>query len=163
LPTLNLDKGLYFKSSGGDPVLVNPGEYVVEAAEKGIQLMPTTGEGKGIVIEAGQTAVEEGLVLSTGNANPDLQHLMVVMPDGIVFETVGSHTGIWPRGFWKKLPKGKCKPWQKCNLKKPISGKSLKDFQKAEHLAATAKTLCKPIKDPQLRGACVRKISSELM
>lgn len=49
MPTLNLDKGIYFKSSGGDPVLVNPGEYVVEAAEKGIQLMPTTGEGKDIV------------------------------------------------------------------------------------------------------------------
>jgi hypothetical protein len=183
LPLLNLEKGLYFKASGGDPVLVNPGEYVVEVAEQGIQLMPTTEEGKSFVIEAEKTAVEESLVLSTANANPDLQNFMVVMPDGIVYETVGSYTGIWPRGGEyapirraQNKPRGKCDTTRKKCAKfpkinqgrpVPVSSKSLKDFHKADHLAATvaatAETLCKPIKDTHVRGECVSSISRSLM
>jgi hypothetical protein len=181
LPTLNLEKGLYFKSSGGDPVLVNPGEYVVDAAEQGIQLMPTTEEGKSFVIEAEKTAVEESLVLSTANANPDLQNFMVVMPNGIVYETVGSHTGIWPRGWGKirravKRPRGKCdstrkkcKRISKPNRFKhkgkpaPVSSKSLKDFYTADELTATAETICKRIKDTHVRKSCVFYTSRSLM
>ena len=166
LPTLNIEKGVYFKSNGDDPVLVDPGEYVVEAAEQGLQLIPTTGEEISILIEAEKTAVEESLVFSTANPNPDLQHVVVVMPDGIVYETVGSQTGIWPRGFlqkWRQSRKGRCPPNARCKPLKPKGSKSLTDFHKAEHLKTTAKTLCQPIKDPKLKRTCENKITLALV
>ena len=162
LPTLNLEKGLYFKSSGGDPVLVNPGEYVVDSTEQGIQLMSTTEEGKSFVIEAEKTAVEEGLVLSTANANSDLEHLMVVMPDGIVYETVASSTGIWPRGkqsSWVKSRKFKKYKGRRA----PVSSKSLQDFYTPDQLTATAERICKRIKDTHVRKQCVFYTSRSLM
>ena len=169
LPMVNLSQKFYFKDLQGEPVLVNSGEYVVDAAENGIQLTPITGQGNAIVIEAERTVVQESLVLSTINRNPDLQSFMVVMPGGIIYEAVGSSTGIWTRGLLGKIrqaknrQRGECPRTARCKRPSRKGAKTLGNFHKAEHLKATATTLCRPIKGSPLQKVCEENVGRALL
>ena len=123
---LELDRTTYFQQSGGQPIQFSPGTYEVEGTESGMRIISTTKDAKEVFVEADKMEITETVLFPTTDENPDLTHLILLMPDGTAYETVGSHTGVWPRGLMTKIRQAqgkhknhKCPPNAKCALKKP--------------------------------------------
>ena len=102
-PTLTLDAPVYFLTADGSSIHLDPGSYQIEPAEEWLRIIPYKGTlHDSVLLEAHLGIHEEDLQESEVHAflmeGEDLMHLVLLVPGGNVWETVGSVSGIWPRG-----------------------------------------------------------------
>ena len=106
---VEFDQPVHFTDPNGNPVVVQPGTYTAEAADKSIRLLSGTDTSKIIVIEAQQgtndTELEDFLALSFPGTTPkelDSHYVMLLLPTGQSLEATGSYSGIHTRNWLKK-------------------------------------------------------------
>ena len=97
--TVTLGKAGHFLSTDGSDVLIQPGTYIVEAAEEWLRVIP--GERREAwLLEATHTKHEETLDAPVAFSMPgenDQQHMMLLLPDGTGLESIGSISGVRSR------------------------------------------------------------------
>ena len=105
LPAIQLDSAVHFLTPGGEDVLLHPGAYEVEATDTGLKLL-RAGEARTNVILLEATVGDHEKTLKEPVAhvkvdpdNPDLFHMALLLQDGTGLETVGTVSGIRPRGL----------------------------------------------------------------
>ncbi|MGB0911359.1 MAG: hypothetical protein ACPGYT_13435 [Nitrospirales bacterium] len=104
--TVEIEKAIYFKTIGGDPKVVQPGEYQVAMADSGLELTPADGKGEATTIEAESLGTSAAVLLPEFNENADLELLMLGTAGGQSVVALGSHSGTFPRGLWGKIKGG---------------------------------------------------------
>ncbi|MDP1770393.1 MAG: PAN domain-containing protein [Nitrospirota bacterium] len=101
LTTVRLDRPLHFATPSGDPLLLTPGDYVVEVlGTQGLQLRRK--DQPPLVISATADRHEEELespfaLAVADESAPTLTHLLLLLPDGRTFQSTGSDDGVMPR------------------------------------------------------------------
>jgi hypothetical protein len=107
--TVNFEKAVYFKTSGGDPKILKPGDYEVGVADDGIVLTPVGGKPENaITIEPESLGTSAAVVLPELDGNPNLKLLVLATVGGQSLIAVGSEDGTFPRG-WRSWAKKKAK------------------------------------------------------
>jgi len=107
--TVNFEKAVYFKTAGGDPKILKPGDYEVGLADDGIVLTPVGGNPENaITIEPESLGTSAAVVLPDLDGNPNLKLLVLATVGGQSLIAVGSEDGTFPRG-WKSWAKKKAK------------------------------------------------------
>ena len=108
--TVNFEKSLYFKTVGGEPKILKPGDYEVGLADDGMVLTLVGGKPEdAITIESESLGTSAAVALPEFNGNPNLELLMLATVGGQSIIAVGSEDGTFPRGLggWiKKKAKG---------------------------------------------------------
>ena len=105
--TLEIDEAIYFKTVGGDPKAVQPGSYEVTQDDDGLILSPVGAtKGEVVHVEPESLGTSAAVMLPDFNDNPDLELLMLGTAGGQSLVAIGSHSGTFPRGFFKKLGRG---------------------------------------------------------
>lgn len=101
LTTVTLDRPLHFATPSGDPLLLTPGDYVVEAlGAQGLQLRSKDQPPLVISATAGrhEEELESPFALAVADESaPPLTHLLLLLPDGRTFQSTGSDDGVMPR------------------------------------------------------------------
>ena len=103
--TLTLDQAVHFIAADGSDVLVQPGTYQLEVAEKWLRLIP--GERRdALLLEAQQYQHEE--ILDTPKSvieekEEDAHRLMLLLPGGKALEAIGSVSGVRSRAVRRPL------------------------------------------------------------
>ncbi|MEO5955056.1 MAG: PAN domain-containing protein [Nitrospiraceae bacterium] len=101
LTTVRLERPLHFPTPSGDPILLPPGEYVVESQEsQALQLKATNRTAVVISATTGrhEEELEQPLALAVPDeAAPPLTHLLLLLPDGRTFQSTGSADGVMSR------------------------------------------------------------------
>ncbi|MCA9473645.1 MAG: hypothetical protein MRJ96_08675 [Nitrospirales bacterium] len=99
---IELDKTVYFQSPNGEPVMVVPGTYAVEAADDVLKLTSSSeANGKPVTIHAEAATHEESIAdsESLSMSGEDDDHLVTLLkPDGKVLQATGSYSGVTMRG-----------------------------------------------------------------
>lgn len=107
--TVNLEKALYFKTAGGDPKIIKPGDYEVGLADDGMVLAPVGGKPEdAVTIEPESLGTSAALIIPEMNDNPNFQALVVATVGGQSLIAIGSQDGTFTRG-WKNWAKKKAK------------------------------------------------------
>ncbi len=107
--TVNFEKAVYFKTAGGDPKILKPGDYEVGLADDGIVLTPVGGKPENaITIEPESLGTSAAVVLPELDGNPNLKLLVLATVGGQSLIAVGSEDGTFPRG-WRSWAKKKAK------------------------------------------------------
>jgi parallel beta-helix repeat protein len=103
--TVTLDQPVHFLTPGGEDVLLEPGAYEVEATDTGLKVL-RAGEARTDVILLEATVGDHEKVLNEPVAhvkvdaeNPDFYHMALLLQDGTGLETIGTKSGIRPRGL----------------------------------------------------------------
>ena len=99
--TIELETAVYFLSPGGDVVLVKPGTYEAEAAERWLRLIsPGTERHQALLLAAESVIHTEPLnaprALSLGGKH-DIHMVALFLPDGSGLWVMGSYSGIQTR------------------------------------------------------------------
>jgi hypothetical protein len=106
---VSLEKAVYFKTAGGDPKILKPGDYEVGVADDGIVLTPVGGKpDNAITIEPESLGTSAAVVLPELDGNPNLKLLVLATVGGQSLIAVGSEDGTFPRG-WRSWAKKKAK------------------------------------------------------
>ena len=97
--TITLEQAGHFLSTDGSDVFIQPGTYVIEAAEEWLRVIP--GERREAwLLEAIRTKHEESLdvpiAFSTTGEN-DQHHMVLLLPGGTGLESIGSISGVRSR------------------------------------------------------------------
>ncbi len=105
--TVTLDRSMHFTSPEGNDIEVPAGTYQVEAAgELHLRLSPAVG-GVSLFIQAWPTthteAVESPVVLAVA-VDEDRIHLVLLLPDQIALDALGSASAVRPRAALSPLP-----------------------------------------------------------
>ena len=119
--TVNFAKAVYFKTSGGDPKILKPGDYEVGLADAGIVLTPVGANPENaITIEPESLGTSAAVVLPDLDGNSNLKLLVLATIGGQSLIAVGSEDGTFPRGWkkWKKKAKGAVKRAKKVAKKR---------------------------------------------
>lgn len=100
--TITLDRGIHLFQTDGADVLVSPGTYSVEAAGADALRLVSAESHRDILLRAVPTGhderVAEPRALSIPDEQePDLIHLVLLLPDGKALDAVGSYSGIRTR------------------------------------------------------------------
>lgn len=100
--TIVLDRPMHFTGSDSQDLVVEPGEYRVEAQESQLRLTPADGKAS-LLIQASPTTHEETVsapvvMVITEEGNDDQAHLVLLLPEHTGLEAVGSLNGITSRG-----------------------------------------------------------------
>ncbi len=101
LSTVRLERPLYFPTPAGDPILLPPGEYVVEA--HGLRELQVSAKDRiPLVVSAVPDKHEEELerpfALSVpDDSAPSMTHLLLLLPDGRTLQSTGSVDGVMSR------------------------------------------------------------------
>lgn len=127
-------KQVHFIAPDGNPVVVQPGSYMAEAASPWIRLLPSQDAQKALLIKAQQgthdTGIEHLLALSLPGGTLqelDLHQVILLLPSGQSLEADGSYSGIQERGSGKV--RGKFRFMKRNNFLKKI-GNSYKRIKK---------------------------------
>jgi hypothetical protein len=108
--TVNFEKSLYFKTAGGEPKILKPGDYEVGFADDGMVLTPVGGKPEdAITIESESLGTSAAVALPEFDGNPNLELLVLATVGGQSIIAIGSQDGTFPRGlgsFVKKLGGG---------------------------------------------------------
>ncbi|MEX2494293.1 MAG: hypothetical protein WD425_21345 [Nitrospirales bacterium] len=115
--TVDFPAALHFLNPAGDDIEVGPGIYQVEATESWLKLVPE-GEARSaaVLLDATQgnhveTLTEPVVRAAADTENLDVFHVAMLLQDGTGLESVGTKSGIRPRGlnlaFVSKLSKAK--------------------------------------------------------
>lgn len=101
LTTVRFERPFYFPTPAGDPILIPPGDYVVEA--QGTQELQLSAQDRTPVLLSAMPGRHEeeldrsfALVVPDATA-PQLTHLVLALPDGRSFQSTGSADGVMPR------------------------------------------------------------------
>jgi hypothetical protein len=106
---VNFKKTLYFKTAGGEPKILKPGDYEVGLADDGIVLSPVGGKAEdSITVEPESLGTSAALTIPDMNDDPNFQALVLATVGGQSLIAVGSQDGTFPRG-WKSWSKKKYK------------------------------------------------------
>jgi hypothetical protein len=106
---VNFEKTLYFKTAGGEPKILKPGDYEVGLADDGIVLSPVGGKAEdSITVEPESLGTSAALTIPDMNDDPNFQALVLATVGGQSLIAVGSQDGTFPRG-WKSWSKKKYK------------------------------------------------------
>ena len=98
--TVEFDKAIYFKTTGGEPKAIQPGEYEVALSGDAVHLTPMTGKGETISVEPEALGTSAAVVLPSINDNPNHELLMIGTVGGQSLVALGSHDGTFPRGWF---------------------------------------------------------------
>ncbi|MCA9472748.1 MAG: hypothetical protein MRJ96_08795 [Nitrospirales bacterium] len=102
--TVRFEKATYFKTIGGAPKSIQPGEYEVALTDDGLILTPSGDtEGEAMTVESEALGTSTATIIPEFGDNPDLELLMIATAGGQSIAAVGSHTGTFPRGFGSLL------------------------------------------------------------
>ncbi len=105
--TLELEEAIYFKTVGGDPQAVQPGLYEVTKDARGLFLTHTGDSNRRpIHIETEAMGTSAAVMMPEFNDNQDLELLMLATANGQSLMAIGSHSGTFPRGLFKKFKRG---------------------------------------------------------
>ena len=108
--TVSFVKALYFKTTGGEPKILKPGDYEVGLAEDGIVLTQVGGKPEdAITIEPESLGTSAAVILPELDGNTNLELLVLATVGGQSLIAIGSEDGTFPRGLgsWvKKKAKG---------------------------------------------------------
>ena len=104
--TVEFEKAIYFKTPGGEPTAVQPGEYEIALADEAVLLTPTDGKSDAITIEPEALGTSAAVVLPGLDDNPNHELLMIGTVGGQSLVALGSHDGTFPRGLFGKLKSG---------------------------------------------------------
>ncbi len=106
--TVSFDQATYFKTIGGDPKVLQPGDYEVALLDNGLILTPSgDAEGEAVTVESEALGTSTATIVPDFTDNPDLQLLMVATAGGQSIAAIGSHSGTFPRGLRSWLNKKK--------------------------------------------------------
>ena len=102
--TVTLDQPVHFTTAEGSNVVLEAGEYEVDAADSWIRVTPSEGQAVDALLLDAQVAKHEEalktpLGVSAQGESPDTHHLALLLPDGKRLEAVGSYSGIRSRGL----------------------------------------------------------------
>jgi hypothetical protein len=102
--TITLDQPVHFTTAEGSDVVLDAGDYEMDAADEWLRVMPSEGQAvDALLLEAQVARHEEALKAPLGvsaqGESPDTHHLALLLPDGKRLEAVGSYSGIRSRGF----------------------------------------------------------------
>ena len=102
--TVTLDQPVHFTTAEGSDVVLDAGDYEVDAADEWLRVTPSEGEAvDALLLEAQVARHEEALKAPLGvsaqGESPDTHHLALLLPDGQRLEAVGSYSGIRSRGL----------------------------------------------------------------
>lgn len=103
--SLVFEKPIHFKTLGGNPKVIQPGEYHVSLLEGGVQLSPAKGKGEPIVVATESMGTSAAVLLPEFDANPDLEALMIATATGQSLVAIGSYSGAFPRGLFSAVRK----------------------------------------------------------
>ena len=102
--TVTLEQPVHFTTAEGSDVVLDAGSYAVEAAEEWLRVIP--GERREAwLLEAIHTTHEEPLDAPEAFATHeegDQQHIVLLLPGGIGFESIGSVSGIRSRAVTRQ-------------------------------------------------------------
>jgi hypothetical protein len=102
LSSVSLEEALIFSAPNGGPVNLSPGTYAIGVTEEGhLALVPVMG-GRAFLLAAATGAhgqdVEEAVALLVAADDGAAHHLVLLLPEGELFEAVGSRGGVATRG-----------------------------------------------------------------
>jgi hypothetical protein len=102
--TITLDQPVHFTTAEGSDVVLDAGDYDVDAADEWLRVTPSEGQAvEALLLEAQVAKHEEALKTPLGvsaqGESPDTHHLALLLPDGKRLEAVGSYSGIRSRGL----------------------------------------------------------------
>ena len=108
--TIQIHAPVHFLSPDGSDIVITENTYEVEQAEQWLRLVPRNGaRSTAFLLEAKMNQhredLETPLAISFPGEHDDLLHLALLLPDGRNLETVGTYSGIRPRGIWNKITK----------------------------------------------------------
>lgn len=104
--TVEFEKATYFKTPGGEPKAIQPGEYEVALSDEAVLLTPMGEKGEAITVEAESLGTSAAVVLPNINDNPNHELLMIGTVGGQSLVALGSHDGTFPRGLFSKVKRG---------------------------------------------------------
>ncbi len=101
LTTVRLERPLHFPTPEGDPILLPPGEYGVEA-HGSRELQVSAKDRIPLVVSAvpgrHEEELERPLALTVRDESaPSMTHLLLLLPDGRTFQSTGSVDGVMSR------------------------------------------------------------------
>ena len=100
--TLTLEQPVHFTSSDGTDVMVGIGTHEVETLV-GSRLRLNIEEGETVFLEAQATThseeIEAPLAITVAGEDPDVVHIVLVLPNGQALDAPGSISGTRSRGF----------------------------------------------------------------
>ena len=111
--TVNFEKALYFKTAGGEPKILKPGDYEVGLAGDELVLTPVGGKPEDALnIESESLGTSAAVTLPELDGDPNLELLVLATVGGQSLIAIGSKDGTFPRGLWgsiKSAAKGAAK------------------------------------------------------
>ena len=101
--TITLDKAIHVITTEGSDVVLEQGMYDLEPAEEWLRITPSGGTAvDALLIEAEvgnhEESVKAPMALSDTGETPDSHHIVLMLPDGKKYETVGTYSGLRSRG-----------------------------------------------------------------
>jgi hypothetical protein len=97
--TITLEQAVHFNAADGSNILIQPGTYIVEAAEEWLRLVP--GERRdALLLEAHQTQHDEILhspIAMMNDNDGDNHRLVLLLPGGTGLEAIGSASVVRSR------------------------------------------------------------------
>jgi hypothetical protein len=101
--TMTLEQAVHFTNAEGSDLVLNAGTYAVEPAEEWLRIIQDGGNTVDAhLIEAHvgkhDESLDAPLALSGKGENPDSHHIVLLLPDGKKYETVGTYSGVRSRG-----------------------------------------------------------------
>jgi hypothetical protein len=103
---VHLEQSLHFNNSDGQDTIVSPVLYLVEPISQGNPLLAFWHEHGTLTLQATRTTHDQPLktpetYLLREETNEDRHHVVVFLPDGVALESIGSISGIQPRGNFR--------------------------------------------------------------
>ena len=100
--TITLDKAVHVITTEGSDVVLAEGMYDLEPAEEWLRIIPGGGSAvDALLVEAQvgnhEESVDAPLALSDKGEKSDSHHIVLLLPDGKKYETVGSYSGLRSR------------------------------------------------------------------
>ena len=90
------EQSIYFKTAGGEPKAIQPGEYEVSFGNDVVHLAAVGGEGESITVESESLGTSAAVVLPNINDDSNLELLMIGTVGGQSLVAIGSHDGTFP-------------------------------------------------------------------
>ncbi len=101
LPTIELKHPLHFLAPDSSDLIVKPGSYKIEPAEEWIRLISDERRNALLIathISQHEESIDHPTSILASGENQDTYHLVLLLPDGQKFESMGTISGIRGRG-----------------------------------------------------------------
>ena len=105
---MRLDKPVHMLTADGADLLLEPGDYTLNPADDWIKVTPLSGTALDswlmhTQVGTHQEALKGVRAFSVQGESPDSHHILLLLPDGKKFETIGTYSGIRSRGGFSGL------------------------------------------------------------